>query len=458
MSSEDTGLEAAAGSESVESEAFQRPARADGVEPPVDAEPLFPQDDELALKNVHPLMDPAVYAKIHSCDAKKLSEDEKKYTDDDILKLNTGKLRELCKKCDYFIDEGKNKKSIQLSRKSLSTTGNKEGMKGRLLAWFHLYRQEAAGAGERAFSCASTWTEPEDARLMEIMCDKNYQSQVRFIHQKSSRAALDAADGSPMVSTWRLVIAVLFNNFGKYKPPFRSPDHDIFKKFNPNDTSIPRRTPEQLRNPYAALRSRITIVYRKWKDSGNNDPEVFPSYVDLNLELDRAIFYFWQLFKEQNDYTFLNQALRLLPGNAGVDTSDPDSILRSASAAGPQGRKPLGDKRSPTERIILKLDNLQSTSKEAECKENAYWGSAHISTLMQNRDRAQNKVDTLAEEIRELGPASKKRKLMISRYKLSFAEYIMLEKQVATATKVAFDREIENDDASFLFDDSDDDE
>jgi hypothetical protein len=154
----------------------------------------FPVDEEIALVPVHPLIDNNLYEKICACEALNMTDEEKMFTNEELLSLSVRESRELCKKCEYY-ENGKNK------AKKVSITGTLPAMKSRLLAWYHIFRQEQAGGNERPFSfSSSSWTPAEDARLLEIMSSPTYQNQLRFIHQVAPRGVLDATDGSPMVS------------------------------------------------------------------------------------------------------------------------------------------------------------------------------------------------------------------------------------------------------------------
>ena len=169
----------------------------------------FPRSDVLALVPPHPLMDGGLFEKIYYCQAHEtLTEQEKELTDDGILRMETKPLRLLCKKCQYFFHG-----NTQVKR--VSTTGKKPEMQSRLLAWFHLFRQQQAGGNERQFSFTTVWSAAEDARLVEIISNPMYQSQLKFLYQVAPWRALDEADGSPVVSVWRLVVAVAYNNFVK---------------------------------------------------------------------------------------------------------------------------------------------------------------------------------------------------------------------------------------------------
>jgi len=422
----------------------------------------FPLDEEMGLVPVPILFDQKLYAVIHSCDGTSLDDQEKQLTDDKILEMGVVSLRQLCKKCKYV-------RTDNPAPKNLSTSGKAGQMKKRLLTWYHVFRQEQARFDKRPYSVSKEWKPGEDARLMEILSDPNLQVALQYIHQVAPRMVLDGADDSPVVSVFRSVIAVVYNNFDKYKPTYRFPNDPILKHFNPNDKAIPCRTAEAIKLRYSALRSRLTVRYHAATKSGQQEPDNFDEALDLGDPMDQAILYWWRLMEINGDPSIINKFTRLLPGGSGFDTSDPSSINRSLQAASTKLRRcggaggSTGDNtastggkgKSPTDRIINALNELKSEAMADEEKENAQ--SKYF--LHTDRDRAEKKVEELADEIRNMPDndyrARKKRKKKIMQYKRARAEYVDLEREVAKVGKTEFDPEIEKDDASFLSSDDD---
>jgi hypothetical protein len=344
----------------------------------------------------------------------------------------------------------------------VSTSGPLPGVKSRLLAWYHIFRQEQAGGNERAFSFSTSWTPSQDARLLEIMSSPTYQKQLRFIHHAAPRGVLDAADGSPMVSVWREVVAVLYNNFQSYQPPYRFPHDLTLKAFNPNNDRIPRRTPELLKNRYAALRSLLTVKYRQSNKSGNHEPQddEFESKLDLGNPLHQSVLYWWRILIANGDTAILQRHVKLIPCGAGIDTSDPQSISRSLAAASTKVLHPRMDNGkggSTTDHILKALDGLETKFNALDDeKENMYWEHANIKVLLDSCDKAQEKLERLGDEIRGLEQDNtKKRKRLISHYKRSRREYVLFEHQLSQAMGIELDPDIEKDDASFLEEEDD---
>jgi hypothetical protein len=369
------------------------------------------------------------------------------FTNDQILLMGVSEIWLLCKKCEYF-ENGKNK------AKKVSISGTVPAMKSKLLAWYHVFRQEQAGGNEREFSFSPSWTPSQDARLLEIISSPIYQNQLRFIHQAAPRGVLDAADGSPMVSVWRLVVAVLYNNFREYQPPYRFPHDPILHAFNPNNKRIPRRTPELLKN------SVLTIKYSQSTRSGRNEPQddEFESKLDLGDPLHQSVLYWWKIMKANGDAVILQRQVKLIPGGAGIDTSDPQSISHSLAAiSGPLHREMTnnnggtGKGGSTTDRVLKALDAMEAEMKEFDNeKENMYWEHANTKVLLDSRDKAQEKLERLTDEIHGLEENNRKRKRLISQYKQSRREYVLFERQLSQAMGIEFNPDIENDDASFL--------
>ena len=231
--------------------------------------------------------------------------------------------------------------------------------------------------------------------------------------------------------------------------------------FNPNVPSILCRTPELLKKRYGALRSRLTTVWRYVTEpkSGDNTPKTFEDYLDLSDPLDLSVYYWYKIMKENGDESIFDRQVKLIPGGAGVDTSNPQTFARSLAAASthPQ-RQPLGNASgtggsgkgsSTADKFLHELGELKKEVTKDDQKENSFW-------LMQNRDRAQDKVDKLYEKIESLDSEDeyehRRKKRLISIYKCSVQEYVQLEKQVAEITGLDFDPEIAKNNAPFLDD------
>jgi hypothetical protein len=59
----------------------------------------FPRDDEIALVPVHPMIDNGLYEKIWFCQPTNMTDDERHFTNDQILLMGVSEIRLLCKKC-----------------------------------------------------------------------------------------------------------------------------------------------------------------------------------------------------------------------------------------------------------------------------------------------------------------------------------------------------------------------
>jgi hypothetical protein len=260
-----------------------------------------------------------------------------------------------------------------------------------------------------------------------------------------------------MVSVWRLVVAVLYNNFGAYNPPYRFPHDLTLQAFDPNNKRIPRRTPELLKNRYAALRSLLTVKYRQSARSGKNEPQAdeFERKLDLGNPLHRSVLYWWKIMDANGDAVILQRHVKLIPGGAGIDTSDPQSIPRSLVAASTILHPRQTGNGSTTDRLLNVLAGLQSEMKASDEKENMYWENANTKVLLDSRDKAQEKLERLGDEIRGLEQKNRKRKRLISQYKQSHHEYILFEHQLSQAMGIEVNPDIEKDDASFLGEEED---
>lgn len=161
------------------------------------------------------------------------------------------------------------------------------------------------------------------------------------------------------------------------------------------------------------------------------------------------------------DATILQRQVKLIPGGASINTSDPQSIARSLAAASlplhSQSNNTTGGSArkggSSTGQLLQLLSNLGAEFKISEEKENVYWDNANTRVLMDSRDKAQEKLEKLGDEIRGLEQNTRKRKRLILQYKRSQKEYAQFERKLSQAMGIEIDTDIENDDASFLGED-----
>lgn len=104
---------------------------------------------------------------LHSVDGSKLDESERNLTDEDIMKLSLDHSRKLCKKCSYYITKISKTKTSTLPRPNLSTSGSKDELHGRLLAWFFVYRRDRHLDPTREQDDSGIFKEADDARLQQ---------------------------------------------------------------------------------------------------------------------------------------------------------------------------------------------------------------------------------------------------------------------------------------------------
>ena len=189
----------------------------------------------------------------------------KKYTDEQIFTMNFHETtsRSLCKKCEYF--EGSKNKS-----KKVSISGTQQAVKSKLLAWYHIFHQEQASGNEQALSFSTSWTASQDACLLEIMSSPIYQNQLHFIHHAAPRGVLDAANGSPMVSMWRLascchVIQQLLFIQTTLSPSSRSDFEGFWSKQQDNSASYTRTSKKMLCHSPQSIDCKVPSKY--WERS-----------------------------------------------------------------------------------------------------------------------------------------------------------------------------------------------
>jgi hypothetical protein len=204
------------------------------------------------------------------------------------------------------------------------------------------------------------------------------------------------------------------------------------------------------------------VRYRQSTKSGKNEPQSdeFERKLDLANPLHQSVLYWWRIMDANGDASILQRHVKLIPGGAGIDTSDPQSISRSLEAASATLHPPMdkgsgvtGKGGSTTDRLLKVLDSLDGEMKASDEKENMYWEHANTKVLLDSRDKVQEKLERLGDEIRGLEENNKKRKRLISQYKRSRQEYVLFERQLSQAMGINVNPDIENDDASFLEED-----
>lgn len=405
---------------------------------------IIPRNN-LAIVPTNPLVDVNLIDSIVECRPQNFSAADAHITDDEILQLTIKQLRLLCSKCHFTCVTNRG----DVSHKTVSTSGTQKDMVGKLLAYFQVYRQQrllVLGATSPQNYCLSptNFSCAEDARLVEILRDPHYREATDPIFKVVSRAILDAADGSPMIAAWGNVVAPLFNNIPAYHCPFRFPNEPPLNLCNPMSSSIPRRIPQHLRNRFATLRSRFTVVYKQWEESGGNDPDTFPNFVNLTSLLDVSIMYMFRVATEMEDSTFLKRTLRLIPTEAQVESEDIHDVLtrhnsakksRKESETGAEGgfsSDVSASKRLSIADIHNDLNELTSIMKGQN-------DAGILLDLQRNRDRAfqeKERLENLLLEDDNMTP--RKRNRLNNIYKLRYKEWILLEKQVSEKTKIPF--------------------
>lgn len=110
-----------------------------------------------------------------------------------------------------------------------------------------------------------------------------------------------------------------------------------------------------------------------------------------------------------------------------------------------------------TTKIFVKEGpNGERTTTKEVTQENEYWTSAKTKLLMENRDRAEEKCEKIADKIRDLRPSNMddtrhhKRTRLVKEYQRARCEFVQLQRQVSNALGMEFNPELEKDDASFL--------
>jgi hypothetical protein len=319
------------------------------------------------------------------------------------------------------------------------------------LAYFQVLRQQNSlgAAGSRPLSLNPTkFTPAKDARLIEILVDKEYEPVTNAIFESSPRSVLDIADGSPKVAVWTNVVAPLFNDFEHYRPEHRlnSENKTILNTCDPNSPDIPRRIADHLRSRFAALRSHFTVVYdHGWCASGQNDPERFPEYICLTSPLDVTMLWMFRALHGKGYDTFLHRCVRTVHRDIQVDSGNMDDALARIGGHGNKTiststkRSPLADLRNDLGRL---LDHLKEDASKAEEERKI--------VLQSNRDRAASAMEEIEENIRREEPGSHKRKRFQKLYKRRKHEWVSLEKQVSEFMNVSFDEDDYNDDESFM--------
>jgi hypothetical protein len=243
-------------------------------------------------------MDVHLFENIVVCDAEALSTQDQALSNDNLHTMERDDMRALCKRCKYK----QLKNTGELQTKTISISGADVDVKGRALAYFQVLRQQKSLGidGERQFTLnANQWTPAEDARLLEALMDPSYERVISAAFVPSNRQVLDVSDGSPKVAVWKNVVVVLYNNFRKYRPPYRfaGPNEVLLRQCNPNSPEINRRIPE---HRFALLRSRFTVVYTMWFGSGDNDPEKLFSFINVQSSpLDITIYYMFRVLHNQ---------------------------------------------------------------------------------------------------------------------------------------------------------------
>jgi hypothetical protein len=416
----------------------------------------------MCITATHPQMDVKLFEQIVVCNDDALSEEEKSLDDNAILQLQVKDTRLLCKRCKYKALTNRG----SLTEKTISTSGNSKAVAGRLLAYFQVLRQQSClgAAGRRPLSLSpSVWSVSEDARLMEIFLDKSYEGATQYAFVPSRRPVLDATSGSPLVAVWANVIAPLFNNFDRYRPVhrFNNENEIVLVTCNPNSADIPRRLGEHLRSRFATLKSRFSVVYCHWLESGGNDPEKFSEYINITAPLDVSIYYMFRVLHNTGNDVLLHRCCRTLPKNVGVDSGNVDAMVARLSGQ-EQSATTHTSTTNPTRSTrpraaLLDLSNdlkktmglLEKEQEQEEKEERAVL----LSTLMSNRDRAAAVMEEFGDKVRDCERGSHKRKRFLRMYKQRKKEWLLLEKQVSEHTKTPFDENDFDDDDSLMDED-----
>jgi hypothetical protein len=438
-----------------------RAAAADGNQGHGGRDGIIPANN-MAIVPVHRLMDINLFEKIVVCDATALSAEDQALTNDAILTMERDPLRALCKRCQFKVLGN----TGTLKSKTISSSGGDIDVKGRILAYFQILRQQNSlgNDGSRPLSLnGGQWTPAEDTRLLEILMDPAYEAVTSAIFVPSNRQVLDVSDGSPKVAVWKNVIAVLFNNFIKYRPEYRfsGPNEELLRTCNPNSEDIPRRLPEHLRNRFASLRSRFTVVYHMWLGSGGNDPERLMSYINVSSPIDVSICYMFRVLHNQGRDVFLHRCQRTVSEEYAVDSGSTGSVpMRNALAriSGNQRNttsteSPSGTRRNPMADLRNDLNRMWTEMEEERKEEEITHKALRLQSLMSARDIAANSMEKHKNEALDAPPGSRKRKRHIQMYKYHKKEWINLMKQTSELHDLPFNENDHDDDSSLLDED-----
>mmetsp|Transcript_10834 Transcript_10834/g.19645 ORF Transcript_10834/g.19645 Transcript_10834/m.19645 type:complete len:409 (+) Transcript_10834:178-1404(+) len=407
-------------------------------------------------------MDVHLFEKIVVCDAEALSTQDQALSNDNLHTMERDDMRALCKRCKYK----QLKNTGELQTKTISISGADVDVKGRALAYFQVLRQQKSLGidGERQFTLnANQWTPAEDARLLEALMDPSYERVISAAFVPSNRQVLDVSDGSPKVAVWKNVIAVLFNNFIKYRPEhrFSGPNEELLRVCDPNSEDIPRRIPEHLRNRFATLRSRFTVVYSMWRESGGNDPERLMSYINVSSPLDITIYYMFRVLHNQGRDVFLHRCQRTVSEEYAVDSGSTGSVPMRDALARISGNQrsttstenPSGTRRTPMADLRSDLNRMWTEMDEERKEEEITHKALRLQSLMSARDIAANSMEKHENEALGAPPGSRKRKRHVQMYKYHKNEWINLMKQTSELQDLPFNESDYDDDPSVLGED-----
>ena len=200
------------------------------------------------LPALHALADKRLYDCLDSVDAQNLSEEERQLTDANLLALSTNQCKELCRKLPHYVKKSKGTVS---AKKSISMTGSKNDMISRLLSWFFKMRGQSEEEAQPPTVEGTSFSEAEDARLLEIMTANECYSMIEGAFMSGTWQQIDAADASRVETTWNKAIAVIYNDSTNYIFPLRHDDeNDVLHGFDPNHISIRRCNGTTLKNRY----------------------------------------------------------------------------------------------------------------------------------------------------------------------------------------------------------------
>jgi hypothetical protein len=424
------------------------------------ADGIIPRNS-MAIVPTHPNMNVDLFDTIVVCEPESMSEEETAMTNDDILQLSREAIRLLARKCKYkYVN-----RSGRLSKKGVSVSGTLHEVSGRLLAYYQVLRQQnrLGTATERALSLnPSSWTPAEDARLIEILIDPAYQRVVELIFVPANRRVLDVSDGSPLVSVWKNVVCVLFNNFSRYQPehPFNDENELILQQCDPNSNDIPRRIPDHLRSRFASLRSRFTRVYSDgWLASGENDPNKFTDFINLTSPLDVSMMYMFRRLHGTGHERFLHRCSRAFNPNFAVDSGErrhhvPTMEEALAHINGNNEQNGSGgtnnnnnDNNSgttpgsnPRRTPLLELQKDLSTAlgmmKQDEEQE-------RLTLLIHNRDHAAEQMDKYENKLDDLddNASPRKRQRLRTTYKRHKREWLLFAGEAAKMMRISFNED-----------------